>query len=328
MWDFPRLQIGGAALVALAAVQRLPRGRPRSVLSAALGGCALYQARKVYPYTPLHRKQVMNAAAPDPDRRLCVLIANVLMTNDRYDLVRRSIQDSNPDIVCLVETDRRWQQEMRPIEKEYPYRNHCPLGNTYGMLLYSRLPLSEVRTDFLVQNDVPSMRAVVRLLSGDEIVLYCVHPRPPRPWTDTYARDAELVIIGKAVAREQRPVLVMGDLNDVAWSYTTTLFQRLSGTLDPRVGRGMYNSFHADHLWMRYPLDHVFVTRDFTLVNLRRLPHAGSDHFPILVELAYTPEAVESHEAPEMHSEDHAEAREILEDAQERDLRSSGNDQE
>jgi endonuclease/exonuclease/phosphatase (EEP) superfamily protein YafD len=250
------------------------------------------------------------------------------MTNRQFDLILRQIEETDPDIVCLVETDEGWDTAMRGIEARYPHTNKCPLGNTYGMLLYSKLPLVHTETRFLVQADIPSMRSVVKLRSGDEVVLHCVHPRPPRPWTDTYARDAELVILGREVENDDRPTVVMGDLNDVAWSYTTSLFQRLSHTLDPRVGRGMFNSFHADHSWMRYPLDHVFVSKDFTLVSLRRLPHVGSDHFPIFVELAYTPRAAELHETPEMQPDDHAEARDIIEDAEERDLRYSGDEQE
>lgn len=51
----------------------------------------------------------------------------------------------------------------------------------------------------------------------------------------------------------------------------------------------MFNTFHAEHRFSRYPLDHVFHTRDFILKELRRLPYTGSDHFPILAELAFTP---------------------------------------
>jgi hypothetical protein len=80
-------------------------------------------------------------------------------------------------------------------------------------------------------------------------------PRPPVPPTPSYGRDAELVLIGREIDGASRPAVVAGDLNDVAWSSTTTLFQKISGTLDPRVGRGLYNSFHAKSPLLRFPLD-------------------------------------------------------------------------
>ena len=126
-----------------------------------------------------------------------------------------------------------------------------------------------------------------------------MHPRPPEPIRDqdSTPRDAELVIVGKAIRETgPRPTVVAGDLNDVAWSETSELFLRLSGLLDPRMGRGFYNSYNADHWLMRYPLDHVFHSNHFRLIELQRLPHIGSDHFPMLVELSYEPEAEEAQE--------------------------------
>ena len=79
--------------------------------------------------------------------------------------------------------------------------------------------------------------------------------------------------------------IVMGDLNDVAWSRTTRLFQRISGLLDPRVGRHFVNTFHADYPLLRWSLDHIFHSTDFALVRMKRLPHIGSDHFPVYVVL-------------------------------------------
>ena len=100
------------------------------------------------------------------------------------------------------------------------------------------------------------------------------------------------------------PVIVAGDLNDVGWSATTRLFRKISGLLDPRVGRGMFNTFHAGHWFIRWPLDHLFHSRHFTLSFMRRLPNVGSDHFPVLVELVHDAAAGASQEGLTADAED------------------------
>jgi hypothetical protein len=79
---------------------------------------------------------------------------------------------------------------------------------------------------------------------------------------------------------------VAGDLNDVAWSATTRLFRQLSGLLDLRTGRGLYNTFNANHWYARWPLDHFFVSSHFKVIDIQRMPPVGSDHFPLLINLA------------------------------------------
>lgn len=82
--------------------------------------------------------------------------------------------------------------------------------------------------------------------------------------------------------------IVDGDLNDVAWSRTTSKFQRLAKALNPRRGRGFYATFHADYWIARWPIDHLFHTKEFSTATLEVLPHIGSDHFPVFVRLCWS----------------------------------------
>jgi endonuclease/exonuclease/phosphatase (EEP) superfamily protein YafD len=76
----------------------------------------------------------------------------------------------------------------------------------------------------------------------------------------------------------------MGDLNDVAWSDTSSRFAKLSGLRDPRKGIGFFNTFHAKIPFMRFALDHAFFSHHFKVIAIKRLPAINSDHFPLFVQ--------------------------------------------
>ena len=317
--DFPRVQIAlltGAVFVAYAWAAGLENWWDYALLAALLA-CAVYQGARIVPYTPLHHKQAEDARDPEPASCVRLLVANVLTPNRNADALLRIIREKDPDLVLCVETDRWWQERLQALEHRYPHTVKHPSDNLYGMHLYSKLPLLETRLEFLVESGIPSIHGKVELRSGHRVRFHCVHPTPPSPTENATSkeRDAELVLVGKDVAATRGSAVVFGDLNDVAWSGTTRLFQKISGLLDPRIGRGMFSTFHAKYAFLRWPLDHIFFSSDFTVVALERLGYFGSDHFPIYAALCHTPAAEAVHEEPQADAEDHEEAERKVEQA-------------
>ena len=224
---------------------------------------------------------------------MSLMISNVYQDNTNYKGCLNEIYTANPDIVLLLETGKKWETATAELSEKYQYSVKVPLDNTYGMLLYSKLELTDARVKYLVEKDIPSIHTKVILEDGTKVQLYALHPTPPVPGENPRSteRDKELLLVADMAKASDIPVIVAGDLNDVAWSYTTQLFLKMSGLLDPRHGRGFYNSFNAHYLFMRFPLDHAFISTDFKLKRIKRLHNFNSDHFPIFLSLQYEPQA-------------------------------------
>jgi len=308
--DFPRLQIAAVALAVLVAqLSLLDLGDYETVILFAITlACLAYQAWWIIPYTRVFPNEVKAAVSSDRDERLRILTANVLAPNHNAEGLLALIREHRPDIFVTLESDAWWQRHLDTLEDEYCYAMKCPLDNLYGMHVYSKLPLEDTAIQFLVEDDIPSMHAMIVLESGRKVRMHFLHPAPPSPTEhdESTERDAELLVVARSVADLDTPVVVAGDLNDVAWSTTTRLFRKISGLLDPRIGRGMFNTFHAGIPLFRWPLDHLFHSKHFTLAHIQRLPAFGSDHFPMLVELAYDRRHGATQEGLEADAEDEA----------------------
>ena len=265
-----------------------------------------YLSFQVYPFTFLAKKQVIRTLNYTPEKCIDLFIGNVYQDNRQAKKYLESIKSLDPALILLVETDAWWTEQAEVFEKTYPYRLLVPLENTYGMLLYSKFELIDASVKFLVEEDIPSVHTCIKLPSGDLIRFHGLHPTPPVPGENPKSteRDKEILKVAKSAKNSKLPVIVAGDLNDVAWSYTTLLFSKISGLLDPRRGRGFFNTFNAKHKLMRFPLDHIFCSNDFTLLDIKRLSNCGSDHFPMYIKLQYEPRAAAIQEEPQADSSD------------------------
>lgn len=323
--EFPRIQIMVLGVVAWAAMilfySEWQIGQ--WLLFLALSLTLVYQLRMVLPYTQLWKKEVQNATDGPKlaEHQIKIMVSNVLTPNEQKQDLVNLVNDKNPDILIALETDKKWERALEQIEPDYPYTVKVPLDNLYGMHLYSKLELIDPEIKYLIIDDIPSIHSQLRLQSGRVIWLYCLHPMPPSPTEadKSTTRDAELLMVGKHIKEHEQTAILAGDLNDVAWSKTTRRFQRISGLLDPRIGRHFINTFHVKYPFLRWALDHIFHSACFTLVDISRMPSIGSDHFPVMTTLQYEPQEASKQEqnAPTTDAEDIQETNHKIEEGKE-----------
>lgn len=300
VFDYPRLQKLVLTLVWIAVYLGfgLPTDTVTIILAILMALNAIYLFYLIFPFTILAEKQVEKVTQDDKENGISILISNVYEDNNNVTGCLAVVNRCAADLVLLLETNHKWAAGTQPLDEKYAYRVKVPIDNTYGMLLFSKYPIKNEEVRYLVEDDIPSIRCQIELPSGQWIQVYAVHPTPPVPNENPRSteRDKELLLIAKEAKEAALPTLVMGDLNDVAWSYTTTLFLKISGLLDPRRGRGFFNTFHAHYPFMRFPLDHAFISPHFKLKTMRKEDNFDSDHFPIYAHFQFEKGAINEQE--------------------------------
>jgi endonuclease/exonuclease/phosphatase (EEP) superfamily protein YafD len=250
VWDFPRLQQTAVALLLLiASAVFLPANQLSTwLLIAAQLACGAWQFWWIFPYTPFAQRTVK-----------------------RY---KRKRDEANVDEHIRLLTVNVLEPNRRAVELTQIINNHRP--DVIVAVETDEWWEQQFRD---IEDDLPHViRKPQNNLYG--MMVYSTENEKSKQ------RDNELMLVAGQAKRENGPVIVTGDLNDVAWSKSTRAFIEESQLLDPRMGRGIYNTFHAKIPIMRWPLDHVFHSNHFMLVELKRLPPFGSDHFALLTELA------------------------------------------
>ncbi len=286
MWDFPRIHI---AIVAFALVVALilfpiPFQWPLGLLLLI---CGLYQSYRIFPYTRFAAKEIELTTNAPPESHISVLAANVLMENANYAELIQIIKREDPDVLFLMETDQVWLDKLQSSLRRYTTVLSDPRDNLYGLIFATKLPAINAGILFLSDDDTPSVQAELQSPDGVFFNFIGLHPRPPIPGNDTVQRDEQIKSAADTTKKADWQTVCVGDFNDVAWSSTSERFKRNGQYLEPRVGRGMFATFHAMYWFLRFPIDQVFLTRGIGLVEFERLEPFGSDHFPIKAVITF-----------------------------------------
>jgi endonuclease/exonuclease/phosphatase (EEP) superfamily protein YafD len=327
--DFPRQQfLAVAAVLLLASIFIGGEETGWRVVQMALAAVVVIQAPHILRYTPVWRRQTSDAKPEDEGERIRLVSSNVKMGNTHYRELADEIAAADPDILVLMEVDEKWRDGVADLLARYEHIADATRDNSYGMIVASRFAFKDVQVEELLTDGIPSVIATIKTPKGNSFRAYFIHPEPPVPHRGTEGRDGETALVALKVKDEKLPVIVTGDLNDVAWSVTTERFRKISGLLDPRIGRRIFSTFDARFPLLRWPLDHLFHSGEFRLIGMKRLKPCGSDHFPVCFELLFCRSEKAESEPEAANGDDIAEARDVVKEARERDEEAIGTDWE
>lgn len=224
--------------------------------------------------------------APDGSERfLRVATFNLWGGNDHTDAIVAFLSATDADAVVLEEVRQHHRALLDALGKRYPYR----VGDNNLVILSKHPVLADGRVDRA--GFPPWMSLIVRWarldVNGTEIELAGVHlARPFYPGL----QQADIVSLTQFAQGRSGPLILAGDFNMAPWTWKLKGFTRATGL-------GRFNTVHptwpmrwrAVPLLPLVPIDNVFASPHFTAIATSVGPRLGSDHRPVIADIALAP---------------------------------------
>lgn len=212
-------------------------------------------------------------------------VINLLTKNKKYNAVRKEINDKSPDILVIQEIDDKWSEELQAVKENYPFIYEISRQDNFGIALYSKIHITEIRKFFVGTLDVPAISAFCDY-EGKVFEIICIHTTPPI--CQKYFKNTQKIIddLANYVVENGHNVIITGDFNTAPYSYNYKNFVKTSKMKD------LSNIFHPtwSAFWLspfRITLDHIFVTKSFAVRDYAVGNNIGSDHLPIWAEISF-----------------------------------------
>ena len=215
--------------------------------------------------------------------KIKVMLINVNVSTGNPEKVENQVVYEDPDLLVLQEVSDAWMVALKGLEKRYPYHIFKPRDDSFGIAMFSKTPF-EAKIVTLAQIDVPTILAKWHSRLG-QIDVIATHPLPPTSAKYASARTAALKAIPSVVPKIGSAIVV-GDLNTAPFGGKFAELIKSTGLLDSSRGWGFQPTWALPAGLITVPIDHLLHTRDLRVLDRRIGSSVGSDHCPLIVELA------------------------------------------
>lgn len=234
----------------------------------------------------------------EKNKQISLLLTNVLSNNQSYAALLQKIELKQADIIVVLELTPQWANELKAVDRKYPYQKLIPRRDNFGIGLYSKYPLEDISVLDFARNDIPSISASIQFKTK---VLNVIATHPIPPLNKSFSEQqrihlenlADFVRSKKVDARSIKTsaVLIAADLNSTQWSSRYKALVSSTGLYNTRQGIGLNPSWPDGEGVLGYllqlPLDHVLVTKNIGTQIFERLGSINSDHFPVYIKLQF-----------------------------------------
>ena len=217
-------------------------------------------------------------------RELRLLLANVLSSNTEFDRLFALIDNDQPDVIVLQEVSPAWAAELKRLDGAYPHQVVEAREGNFGIAVLSRYPLAAAATVASEPLELPTIIATLDV-KGRPLQLVGTHPTIPLGAAGYGARNTQLATIADLLRKTTGARVVLGDLNASMWDLNYRVFEARTGLRNVRRGFGIVPTWPVFLPFAMIPIDHVLVSGEIGVRDVRTGPRIGSDHLPLVATI-------------------------------------------
>ena len=248
--------------------------------------CIIYCA--VYSFDILSTCNKCNAVLKDKSQNkniIKLMIFNISYNNptENFENIKSLILSEKIDILQFQEVSPQMNKKIRSLKSIFPYSTGLdkPL-DLFDSLILSKYPLlnTEIGQHHLVQTNF--------ILNEKKISILGMHLFPGGTQVNLNYALQQTNYLKEAVNNINTNLILLGDLNMTSSSkrftnflkdtnlYTYSSFKNITST---------WPTFLPNYLGIQ--IDHVLFSKNFRLISKKIANNFGSDHRPLIIELAY-----------------------------------------
>jgi endonuclease/exonuclease/phosphatase (EEP) superfamily protein YafD len=203
--------------------------------------------------------------------------------NKQYKSVIMEIAKTKPDILILQEIDDKWSSKLQVVKNSYPYVYEISRKDNYGMAIYSKVHITQIRRMNIGTYDIPAISAFCDV-NGKVFEILSIHSTPSTSQKYFINTKSVYSALADYIVQNGDNIIVVSEMNVPQYASTYKNFISRSKMKD------CFNIFNLSYsaklpYLVRLPYDHIFITNSFILKGIEIGSSVGSEHFPIYVKV-------------------------------------------